>query len=83
MTTTENVMTEGQATDEALLLFIRKMRRLHPDAFAEVIGRLPEGARWALDTAERRADRVRDEYGIGWLDYPMPIEDCETEDSAE
>lgn len=52
--------TDSEATDEALLLFIRKVRRLHPDAYASVLRQLPEGARTALTLAENRADMVRD-----------------------
>lgn len=53
------IYTDQQATDEALLLFVRKVRRLHPNTFADVIGRLPEGARDALNQAELRADTLR------------------------
>lgn len=74
------MMTESQATDEALLLFIRKVRRLHPEAFADVIARLPEGARWALNMAENRADRVRNVTAVADLEYPMPIDVEEDEE---
>lgn len=59
-------MTETQATDEALLLFIRKMRRMHPDAFADVWGKVPGGAQTALLRAEMRADVYRDHHTPAW-----------------
>jgi hypothetical protein len=58
-TTSTQEYTDTQATDEALLLLIRKLRRLHPAAFTDVMGKLPEGAREALNTADIRADRQR------------------------
>lgn len=51
--------TDAEATDEALRLFTRKLRRLHPDAFEAVWLKLPEGARTALQLAENRADSLR------------------------
>ncbi len=51
--------SDEQATDEALLLLTRKLRRLHPAAYADVIGRLPDGARDALTLADNRADALR------------------------
>ncbi len=51
--------TDEQAADEALLLLTRKLRRLHPDAYADVICRLPDGAREALNAADIRADKLR------------------------
>jgi hypothetical protein len=66
-------MTPEQATAEATLLMIRKMRRLHPEAFADVMGRLPEGARAALNQAEIAADVQRDKLGgAGNMAYPEP-----------
>lgn len=64
MTDTENMpsmqtYTDAQATDEAVLLLTRKLRRLHPDVFSEIMGKLPELARQALDLADRRADVLR------------------------
>jgi hypothetical protein len=58
--TETKVYTDSQATDEAVLLLIRKLGRLHPEAYADVIRKLPEGARFALTLAENRADMVRD-----------------------
>lgn len=64
-------MTNHEATDEALLLFIRKMRRLHPDAFGDIWAQLPEGAQTALRIAETRADVLRDSAGgPSNLQYP-------------
>lgn len=56
-------MTQTEATDEALLLFLRKMRRTSPDAFGKVWEKLPREARDALHRAEMRADVRRDTYG--------------------
>ena len=70
-TAPRRTMTEQEATDEAVLLLIRKTMRLQPEAYADVIKRLPEGARHALMLAENRADRVRDAVGDArLLDYP-------------
>lgn len=48
-----------RATDEAVLLFVRKLRRLHPEAYADVIGRVGPEIRDALTMADNRADVVR------------------------
>lgn len=80
MTNTENApktYTEAQATDEAMLLLSRKLRRLHPEAFADVWAKLPEGARRAIYAAERRADRVRDLNPQGLAYEPEPDLDQE------
>ncbi len=80
------VMTDEQATDEAVLLFTRKLRRLHPDAFADVWARLPDGARRALERAERRADLLRDVGGVAVLQYPpddLDDDDKDDEDQGE
>ena len=53
------VYTDAEATDEAVLLALRKWRRLHPKAYADVMDRLSEGARDALTLADNRADRLR------------------------
>ena len=55
----EIIYTDAQATDEAILLFMRKVHRLHPDAYRDVIMKLPPLARDHLEAAERRADDVR------------------------
>ncbi len=60
MTETSETFTEAQATDEMVLLFTRKMRRMHPEAFADVWSKLPVGAQRAVCDAERRADMLRD-----------------------
>lgn len=51
--------TEQQAADEAVLLLVRKLRRLWPTACIDLMERLPEGARDALTLADNRADRLR------------------------
>jgi hypothetical protein len=66
-----HTMTDHQATDEGVLLLVRKLMRLHPAAAADLMGRIPEGARLALAAAERRADVLRDQHGIDQLTYPM------------
>jgi hypothetical protein len=53
------VYTDAQATDEAVLLLTRKLRRLHPEVHADLMRRLPQGARDALNFADIRADRQR------------------------
>lgn len=63
--TTKRTMTDAEATDEAMLLFTRKMRRLHTRAFDDVWARLPEGAKRAIYAAERRADVLRDQTAGG------------------
>jgi hypothetical protein len=70
ITTTTAQMTNEQATDEAVLRLIRKLGRLHPAAYADVMGRLPEGAREQLGAAERRADTLRDRHGVENLTFP-------------
>lgn len=51
--------TDQQATDEAVLLLVRKLHRLYPEAHAALLGKLPDGARWALVLADNRADQQR------------------------
>ena len=51
--------TDEQATDEAIRLLTRKLHRLHPDVYADVLAKLPDGAREALNAADIRADRQR------------------------
>lgn len=57
MTTTE--YTDAQATDEAVLLLVRKLRRTYQDVYAEIIAKLPQGAQDALMLADQRADKLR------------------------
>ena len=70
-----HTMTQTEATDEALLLITRKMRRLHPEAFRDVWAKLPDGAKDALILAENRADVLRDKGPVAW-----PVDDEELED---
>jgi hypothetical protein len=58
-TTAPATYTEAEATDEALLLLIRRLRRQHPEAYLAVTRSLPDGAQETLDHAEHRADLVR------------------------
>lgn len=67
--------TEAQATDEAVLLFVRKMRRMHPDAFADVWAKLPDGAKEAIGATERRADKERDANGISPDRWAVDLDD--------
>jgi hypothetical protein len=52
------IYDEQQATDEAVRLLVRKLRRLHPGVYIDLMDRIPEGARDALDAADLRADRL-------------------------
>lgn len=72
METKTKYFTEAQAADEALLLFIRKTRRLHPEAFGQVWAKLPEGAKRALHAAEMRADVLRDDKSTERTWTPEP-----------
>lgn len=75
MITTQTHMTEGQATDESVLRLVRKLRRLHPAAYADVMAAMPDGARDALIYAEARADVLRDQSGgAACLAYPTTDE---------
>jgi len=56
---TNEEYTDAQATDEAVLLLTRKLRRLHPDVYADVMAKLPSGALDALMLADQRADKLR------------------------
>lgn len=58
-TTKTETYTDQQATDEAVLLLVRKLRRLHPEAYADLMARVPQGARDALNQADIRADKLR------------------------
>jgi len=80
---TVELYSEAQATDEALLLLTRKLRRLYPDAYADLMKRLPDGAREALDLADIRADKLRayDSRDGITRTYPNPFED-DSEDGS-
>jgi hypothetical protein len=54
-----HIYSEAQATDEAILRLVRRLRRDHENVYIELMNRLPEGARDALDAADLRADRLR------------------------
>lgn len=87
--TTEAITyTDHEATDEAVLLLVRKLRRLHPDTYKDLMNRIPEGARLALGSAERRAYLLREEdekAGIKMCtrEYPDPFADLEGEDGED
>ena len=68
----EHLMTEAQATEEALLLITRKLRRMAPEAFTKAWGQLPDQAKAALNAAESRADLLRNTNTVTW---PAPDED--------
>jgi hypothetical protein len=53
------IYDEAQATDEAVLLLVRKLRRMYPAAYTDLMNRLPVGACDALAAADLRADRLR------------------------
>jgi hypothetical protein len=83
MTNTETpaTYTEQQATDEAVLLLVRKLRRLHRDAYADLMIKLPQGAQDAIDNAERRADSLRfaDQATDITRTYPAPVDEDDDE----
>lgn len=56
---TAETYTDQQATDEAVLLLVRKLRRLHPAEYSNLMAKLPQGARDALMLADQRADKIR------------------------
>jgi hypothetical protein len=72
-TTEAQTFTANQATDEAVLLLTRKLMRLHPEAYADVTSRMPEGARLALLNAETRADVVRDADTLSGTTHTYPV----------
>lgn len=74
--------TKAEALDEAVLLFTRKMRRLHTEEFAQVMKMLPDGAREALMLADNRADAVRMRDGFE-NEYPMLADEFEAEDGED
>ena len=51
--------TEAQALDEAVLMLMRRMGRLHPTAYHQVLITLSDGVREALTLADNRADKLR------------------------
>lgn len=64
MTDTENTpstqpYTDAQATDEAVLLLVRRLRRMFPHEHAFLIPSFPEGVQQALTFADQRADMLR------------------------
>jgi hypothetical protein len=56
----DEVFTEAQALDEAVLLLTRKLRRLHPGAHDGLMAALSVEAREALRVSEMRAEVLRD-----------------------
>lgn len=84
MTTSEQAIqySQTEATEEALRLFMRKVARLHPDAHADVLSRLPEGARETLAMAELRADTLflTDKRDGVTRSYPTAFEDADSDD---
>lgn len=67
--------TEAEATDETMLLLTRKLRRLHPEVFADLWAKLPEGARRTIHAAENRADLLRVRTDKTWA--PSDLDDVE------
>lgn len=55
----EEIFTQEQGTEYAVMLLIRKLRRIDPAAYGKVMSQMPEEARWALGEAEMRADTLR------------------------
>lgn len=80
--TETKIYTEAQATDEALLLFFRKTRRITDDAtFGKIWNQLGPCAQRALFAAEARADMLRDDSSTYF--WPMPDDDEEEVDGEE
>lgn len=75
------VMTDVEATEEALRLFVRKMRRMHPAAFGDVTMRMSDDALTALYAGEARADaRFMDDVRRTWPTPPADqVEDPDDE----
>lgn len=67
--------TDAQATDEAMLLLTRKFRRMFPQQFQAVWGKLPAGAQRAIYASEIRADVLRDKP----IYYTWPKDEDEDE----
>jgi hypothetical protein len=63
-------MTETQATNEAVLLLTRKLRRMDRATYNRVFAALPDGAKTALNLAEMEAEKLRDREG-GPAAWPM------------
>lgn len=63
-TTTTQTMSHTEATDEAVLLLVRRLRRLHPNALQDVMSSLPAGAQEAVHFADQRADTRRAQQGV-------------------
>jgi hypothetical protein len=59
--TTSEPYTDAQATDEAVLLLVRRLHRLYPREHASLLASFPEGVRQALMFADQRADLLRAE----------------------
>lgn len=51
--------TDEQATDEIMLIAMRKLRRLAPDGYTALIAQLPDYAPEVIEFAEQRADKRR------------------------
>jgi hypothetical protein len=84
MIRTENY-TDQQATDEAVLLLTRKLRRLHPATYADIMAKLPEGAKTALHQSDVRADTLRayDQRDGITREYIDPYADLDDDEDDE
>lgn len=76
------IYSDSQGTDEAVLLLIRKLQRLHPEAAKDLWSRLPDGARDALHMAEIRADVLRDQREKSGTVYTWPTDELENIEQA-
>lgn len=53
------IYTDAQATDEAVLMLTRKLARLHPEIYRDLISQIPAASRDALHLAGMRAETLR------------------------
>lgn len=66
-------MTQTEATEEALRLLVRKLRRLHPDTYLAIMNKMPQGAVETLTVAEFRADNAFLEASANGVERTWPV----------
>lgn len=82
---TTHTYTDSQATDEAVLLLVRKLRRLRPQAYGDITARMPGWTREALHSAEMRADTLRayDERDGIKREYVSKYDEIDEDENSE